>query len=232
MSRKSLQRVAAAGASAALIATGMTAALGSGVAGAAEPATCGTANTVTEYGSPGLVGLSLSKSVDKAEVAPGGTVTYTIQVSSAKGVPPVLSTIRDYYPDGLKFVGAKVNGKTVDPVVDSNLNMVTQSGKWLIQSKPTLEATYKVSEDLHPGTVLDSGAAMYPDMWGWQQWNPMGVCVTVREKNPVEQAQGSLEGLGLGSVNSGSGQVFGSVTDPQGSISNILSDVLGNVFGS
>src|SRR3546814_6748083 len=57
----------------------------------------------------------------------------------------------------------------------------------------------------------------------------MGVCVTIRQPNPVEAGAGSLEDMGFGSLNSGSGQVFGSLTDPQGSMTNVISGVLGNV---
>ncbi|RDI30313.1 hypothetical protein DEU38_106121, partial [Rhodococcus sp. AG1013] len=48
----------------------------------------------------------------------------------------------------------------------------------------------------------------------------------------VEAGSGSLEDLGFGSVNTGSGQVFGSITDPQGSITNVVGGILGNVLGN
>jgi hypothetical protein len=38
--------------------------------------------------------------------------------------------------------------------------------------------------------------------------------------------------MGFGSVNTGSGQVFGSLTDPQGSMSNVIGGILGNVIGT
>lgn len=210
----------------------MSVALGTGVASAEDAATCGISNTKTEYGALEVVGISLTKTADKAEVQPGGTVTYSIQVAPAKGAAPVLSTMRDIYPEGLTFVSAKVNGETVTPVVDANARTVTHSGKWIIGNKPTLEVTYKASDDVQPGTILNSGAGMYPDMWGWQIWNPIDVCVTVREKNAGEQVSGSLEDTGLGSVNTASANGFASLTDPQGSITGIINDIdLGKIIG-
>lgn len=210
----------------------MSVALGTGVASAEDAATCGISNTKTEYGALEVVGISLTKTADKAEVQPGGTVTYSIQVAPAKGAAPVLSTMRDIYPEGLTFVSAKVNGETVTPVVDANARTVTHSGKWIIGNKPTLDVTYKASDDVQPGTILNSGAGMYPDIWGWQIWNPIDVCVTVREKNAGEQVSGSLEDTGFGSVNTASANGFASLTDPQGSITGIINDIdLGKIIG-
>lgn len=213
----------------------MSVALGTGVASAEDAATCGISNTKTEYGALEVVGISLTKTADKAEVQPGGTVTYSIQVAPAKGVAPVLSTMRDIYPEGLTFVSAKVNGKTVTPVVDANARTVTQSGKWIIGNKPTLEVTYKASDDLQPGTVLNSGAGMYPDIWGWQIWDPIDVCVKVREKNPVETVTGSLDSAGLGSATgSADGGSAGSQisSDPSGFIADIINQInLGKLIG-
>lgn len=233
--KATLRRVAATGASAALIATGMSIAAGTGIASADTAETCGTSNTKTQYGTAGLVGISLTKTADKAEVQPGGTVTYTIQVAPAKGTAPVLSTMRDIYPEGLTFVDAKVNGKAVDPVVDANARTVTESGKWVVGGKPTLEVTYKVSDNLEPGTVLNSGAAMYPDFWGWQTWDPIDVCVKIREKNPVEAVTGSLDSAGLGSATgSADGSSAGSQisSDPAGFIADIINQInLGKLIG-
>ena len=233
--KATLKRVAATGATAALLAAGMGIAAGTGVANADTAATCGVSNTKTELGAAGIVGISLTKTANKAEVQPGGTVTYKIQVAPAKGAAPVLSTMRDIYPDGLTFVDAKVNGKAVDPVVDANARTVTQSGKWTVGSKPTLEVTYRVSDNVEPGTVLNSGAAMYPDIWGWQTWDPIDVCVKIREKNPVEAVTGSLDSAGLGSATgSADGGSAGSQisSDPAGFVADIINQIdLGKLIG-
>ncbi|MGX1858010.1 hypothetical protein ACWIFB_11390 [Dietzia sp. NPDC055340] len=233
--KATLKRVAATGATAALLAAGMGIAAGTGVANADTAATCGVSNTKTELGAAGIVGISLTKTANKAEVQPGGTVTYKVEVAKAQGVPPVLSAMRDIYPEGLTFVSAKVNGKPVDPVVDASARTVTQSGKWIIGNKPTLEVTYKASDDLKPGTVLNSGAAMYPDIWGWQTWDPIDVCVKIREKNPVEAVTGSLDSAGLGSATgSADGGSAGSQisSDPASFIADIINQInLGKLIG-
>ena len=49
--------------------------------------------------------------------------------------------------------------------------------------------------------MLDTGAGMTLVLAdGKKVANPIGTCVTIREKNAAEQVAGSLDGLGLGSL--------------------------------
>ena len=88
---------------------------------------------------------------------------------------------------------------------------------------------------MKPGTVLNSGAAMYPDIWGWQTWDPIDVCVKIREKNPVEAVTGSLDSAGLGSATgSADGGSAGSQisSDPASFIADIINQInLGKLIG-
>lgn len=238
MSRKSLQRVAAAGASAALIATGMTAALGSGVAGAAD-IEC-SASKSFKGGE-----IVAEQTVSPASAYPGQEVTYTTKVSRASGAWN-LKEVGIFHPEGFELQpGATINVYTFGKgQVSYEANLRNDASKGLFWERTDvtwdmnsshyaqLTTTFTVPENAEVGSTKQAGVQAKPVGWESQEWPITGACLEIRDKNPVEQAQGSLEGWGLGSVNSGSGEVFGSVTDPQGSISNILSDVLGNVFGS
>lgn len=235
MSRKTFVRIAAASASAALIATGMSVAVG-GVASADE---AGCEPTMSHTGAKGLV---IEQTADKSDVAPGGTVTYQTKVNRSGVRVWMLKEVGDFHDPALSLESSRLNvwsggqkwGATHlqnDPA--KNLYWESGSG-WDMTggNYVILETTYKVSEDAKVGQELASGVQAKPVGWATsQEWPNKGACVEVREKNPVEAGQGSLDDVGLGSVNSGSGQVFGSLTDPQGSISGILSDVLGNVLG-
>ncbi|MCA1004806.1 hypothetical protein LCL87_03690 [Rhodococcus hoagii] len=230
MSRTVSRRIAASVAAAAVVAGGTVFGVGAG-AGVASAAECGTKATKVQYGSANIVGIRLTKEVvGSASVAPGGTVTYKTTVSSAKGVPPLLRAMADYFPAGFTLQSATVNGNATTPAVDTNTGAasVYSGGGWLINggNTATYVTTYKVPDNVAVGTVIDSGASMTPDMWGEQKWNPIGVCVKVRDKNAVEAGTGSLEGMGV------DGQVFGSLTDPQGSMSNVIGGILGNVLGN
>ncbi|WP_420880113.1 hypothetical protein [Rhodococcus sp. (in: high G+C Gram-positive bacteria)] len=242
MSRSSMRRLAAATASLAVLAGGVTVGLGASVAQAA-PA-CALKQSVTDDW-PGSVWTPYTVSkevVGDGKVAPGGTVTYLTKVS---GSGALVNQIRDFHPAGFQLVKARLNVKwligdqqwtdvTSTAVVGNNAVIATGGG-WTTAGGGViaLETTYKVPETAVVGTQLDSGAGTNIVLAGGD-WNinPMGVCVTIRQPNPVEAGAGSLEDLGFGSANSGSGQVFGSVTDPQGSMTNVISGVLGNVLGN
>ncbi len=126
------------------------------------------------------------------------------------------------------------HGRTKTVVV-GNDSVIAKGGGWTTAGGGiiALETTYRVPDNAVVGTQLDSGAGTNIVLAGGN-WNinPMGVCVTIRQPNPVEAGAGSLEDMGFGSLNSGSGQVFGSLTDPQGSMTNVISGVLGNVLGN
>ncbi|ORL40440.1 hypothetical protein A6F59_15405, partial [Prescottella equi] len=174
--------------------------------------------------------------VGDGTAAPGHTVTYLTKVS---GSGALVGEIRDFHPAGFELVKARVNVKWViggqqwedvtgTAVVGNNSVKATGAG-WTTAGGGVvaLETTYKIPDNAVVGSKLDSGAGTNILLAGGD-WNinPMGVCVTVRQPNPVEAGSGSLEDLGIG------GQVFGSLTDPQGSISNVVGGILGNVLGN
>ncbi|QCQ89812.1 hypothetical protein [Rhodococcus sp. SGAir0479] len=233
MSRAVSRRLAASVAAAAVVAGGTVFGVGAG-AGVASAAECGTSATKVQYGDAQIVGIQLTKVVvGDGTVAPGGTVTYKTTVSRAKGVPPLLRSVADFYPAGFTLVSAKLNGKPVTASVDTNVGKASyQGGGWLINAGNTVtyETTYTVPEDAQVGAVLDSGASMTPDLWGEQKWNPIGVCVTVRGKNAGETVSGSLDGAGLGSSGPIAGGSAGSaiLNDPAGFIADIIGNVLSN----
>ncbi|GAA4818946.1 hypothetical protein [Tomitella cavernea] len=237
MSRKTLTRIAAASASAALIATGMSVAVGTGVA-SADATSC----NATESFKGGEV--TAQQTVTPATAYPGQEVTYSTRISRNSGGWN-LKEIGIAAPDGFVLQdGARVNvwtlgsGQTwynADLDTDSQKNLYWERTDvtWEMNSSHyvELETTFKVPADAEVGSTQQAGVQARPVGWDSQEWLDTGACLKIREKNPVEATQGSLEKLGFGSVNSGSSQVFGSLTDPQGSISGILSDVLGNVLG-
>lgn len=242
MSRRSLRHAVATTASLAVLAAGFTVGLGASAAQAA-PA-CALKQSVTEKWAGSLgTPYTLSKEVvGNGTVAAGHTVTYLTKVS---GSGALVNEIRDFHPAGFQLVKARLNVKwligdqqwediTGTAVVGPN-SVIAKGGGWTTAGGGViaLETTYKIPDDAAVGTQFDSGAGTNIVLAGGD-WNidPMGVCVTVRPPNPVEAGSGSLEDLGFGSVNTGSGQVFGSVTDPQGSITNVVGGILGNVLGN
>lgn len=239
MSRFSLRKVAAAGLGAALIGSGLTVGIGAGVAGAA-PA-CAQSQSVTEKwaGSFGTPYTLAKEVVGDGTAAAGHYVTYQTKVS---GSSAVVNEMRDFPPAGFQLANARVHysglaGGWTD-VTDSAIvgtDSVVVKGTWstAVGAVTTLETTYRVPANLKKGDVLDSGAGTNIALASGS-WNiaPMGVCVTIRDANLVESGTGSLEDMGLGSVNAGSSQIFGSVTDPQGSMSNVIGGILGNMFGN
>ncbi|MDH6676637.1 hypothetical protein M2284_000825 [Rhodococcus sp. LBL1] len=238
MSRTSLRRVAAAAASAAIVAAGVTAGVGFSAGTAAAAPACALTQSVTSKWAGSLwTPYTLSKEVvGDGKVAPGQTVTYITKVS---GSGALVNEIRDFHPAGFQLVKARLNVKwligdqkwedvTGTALVDNN-SVIVKGGGWTTAGGGViaLETTYKVPDNIAVGTKLDSGAGTNIVLAAGN-WNidPMGVCVTVRPPNPVEAGSGSLEKMGFGSLNAGSGQVFGSLTDPQGSMSNVLGDTI------
>ncbi|MCJ0904828.1 hypothetical protein [Rhodococcus sp. ARC_M6] len=243
MSRRSLRHAVATAASLAMLATGVTVGLGASVAQAA-PA-CAKAQSITDswagsFGAP----YTLAKEIaGDGTVAPGQTVTYITKIS---GSGALANSIWDYHPAGFQLTKARLNVSwavggqswsdvTDTAIQDSSDNSVTvRGGGWTTVGGAViaLETTYKVPSNAQVGSKIDSGGgANLVLAAGYWDVNPMGVCVTIRQPNPVEAGSGSLDNAGLGSVNTGSGQVFGSITDPQGSMTNVISGILGNVIG-
>lgn len=242
MSRISLRKVVVAGVSTALLGSGLVVGLGTGVASAA-PA-CAQSQSVTSKWAGSLgTPYTLSKEVlGDGTAAPGQTVSYSTKVS---GSGALVNEISDYAPAGFQLVSARLNVKwlvggqeweDVTDTVERDGNAIrAKGGGWTTAGGAViaLETTYKVPSDATVGSQIDSGAATNIVLAaGWWKIDPMGVCVTIRQPNAVEAAGGSLDGLGLGSVNTGSGPFFGSFTDPQGSMTNVIGGVLGNVLGN
>lgn len=242
VSRFSLRKVATVGLGAALLGSGLTAGLGAGVASAAPSADCKSSVSV----SAGLI--EMTKEVVSGEVAPGGTVSF---ISTYSGGGLMLDRMYDYAPKGFTLVKAETSAKILgvvgvtDDVTGSTggvPNEVNTSGGWSTAggSQIILKTTYQAPADLIPGTKMYAGGGGYRIMWvvgGNHTWNPFeGLCMTVREKNINEAVGGSLEAVGLGSVNTASANAFGSLLNPSGSIAGIVSglplgDILGGVLG-
>ncbi|NMM85179.1 hypothetical protein B2J88_12495 [Rhodococcus sp. SRB_17] len=244
MSRRSLRQAVATAASLTLLAAGVTFGLGASVAQAA-PA-CQTAQSITTSwgGSLGFKYTLAKEIVGDGTVAPGQEVTYITKVSGGGGA--LANTIWDYHPAGFQLTKARLNvswavgGQSWSDVTDTAIqnssdNSVTvKGGGWTTAGGAViaLETTYKVPSNAAVGAKIDSGGgANLILIDGYWDVNPMGVCVTIRQPNPIEAGSGSLDNAGLGSVNTGSGQVFGSITDPQGSMTNVISGIISNVIG-
>ncbi len=226
MARRSLRHAVATTTSLVLIAAGVTVGLGASVAQAA-PA-CALNQSVTDDW-PGSVWTPYTVSkevVGDGKVAAGQTVTYITKVS---GSGALVNEIRDFHPAGFQLVKARLNVKwligdqkwddVTKTVVVGNNSVVAKGGGWTTAGGGViaLETTYKVPDNAVVGTQLDSGAGTNIVLAaGDWNINPMGVCVTIRQPNPVEAGAGSLEDMGFGSLNSGSGQVFGSPDRPAG----------------
>ncbi|WP_333618821.1 hypothetical protein [Dietzia sp.] len=223
-----------------LLAGGAAIALGAPAASAADStANCKTSQTKT-YKWAGSFGTdyTLTKEVvGDATVAPGGTVTYRTTV---EGAGALISKITDFHPAGFQLTSAResvwklIGGQSWSTVTDNvtkdgNANSVSRSGAgWTtaLGAHVSFETTYKVPADAVPGTVLNSGssfAAVLTD--GTKTENPFDVCVTIREPNAIEQATGSVDDAGLGSLTSGSTSSATISSDPSGFFSDIINGV-------
>lgn len=244
MSRFTMRKLAAAGLGAALIGSGLTVGLGAGVASADPAAECNATTTFS-----GSQGLTLTQTVTPAKVQPGGKVTYTTKVSRSTAVGWNLAEIGVFHPAGfaLNEGASTVNAwHVVGGQKSESVNMQNDAAKGLYWTKSgtvtgwdmngghyaELSTTFTVPQDAKVGSAHQAGVQAKPVAWNSQEWPVTGACVTIREKNAVEAGAGSLEGLGLGSINSGSSQIFGSLTDPQGSMTDVIGGILGNVLGN
>lgn len=101
----------------------------------------------------------------------------------------------------------------------------------------TAEITYEVPEGATPGEKFATGAGFDMILAANRSYDPMDVCVTIREPNALESAQGSLEGLGAGSLVEGSVSSSDLASDPSGFLVDIingldLGEFVGGVIGS
>lgn len=240
------RRLAAAGAAAALSLTGI-AVVSPAVAMAAE---CSTSASRTFEDT--LIDYTISQEVvGSAEVAPGGNVTYLTKVSSDSAVGGLITSITDHHPAGFTLVKAELDAsdalgnrftsdETAGAVKNASAGTVTVSGAgWTTATTigggyVGLYTTYTVPESAVPGETLASGADItLKKIIGERNeaFDPSGVCVTVREKNPVEEVTGSLGDLGFGSA-AGDSALSMAITDPQDFIAGIINQIdLGEMLG-
>lgn len=240
----------AAGAGAALIATGMSVAAGTGVAGAYDAETCST-SAERHYANAGSLGTKyyISKEVvGDGTVAPDGTVSFLIK---SWGAGALIDELRDFHPAGFTLEKAEINVKWVlggqewedatARAVSEGDTVSVRSAGWTTAAGATaaLRTTYKAPGDLEPGTKIDAGGAGFDVRLagGDHDWEDMDLCATVRDKNVGEHVSGSLEDAGFGSVNTAGANAFGSLTDPQGSIAGVINEldfgkIIGGAMGS
>ena len=182
--------------------------------------------------------------VGDGTAAPGGEVTFRTTVS---GAGALVREIVDYHPAGFELVRAResvwkvLGGQSWTTVTDdvrrnaSNNSVTRVSSGWTTAggAYSTLETTYKVPNNVSPGDVLNTGAGtdivLVDGAW---TVNPINTCVTIREPNAAEAVTGSLDGLGLGSVTSGSTAAGGISSDPAAFSSDIINGLdLAKIIG-
>jgi len=242
MARRSLRHAVATTTSLVLIAAGVTVGLGASVAQAAPACALNQSVTDSWAGSLGTPYTVSKEVVGDGKVAPGQTVTYLTKVS---GSGALVNQIRDFHPAGFQLVKARLNVKwligdqkwddVTKTVVVGNNSVVAKGGGWTTAGGGiiALETTYKVPDNAVVGSQLDSGGPKSGGGGGGVgNQHRGGVAATPGAGNPRGAGAGSLGDMGFGSLNSGSGRVLGSLTDPQGSMTNVISGVLGNVLGN
>lgn len=249
MTQHALRRFVAASASAAMLAAGGAISIGASTA-SAQASTCAATSTEVREPTIALGPLKHKYTYEKTVLAPGdarvpagGTVTYQTTVNSKEGLPLVYSVI-DYPPAGFTPVKAWVTAPRASGTKRTEVEFASQdagyrvangSGWMLTSGKPLIvEMQYRVPDDVTPGQEITSGGTTVSGTLKiGAQLADLDACVTVRPKNPVESTAGSLDGAGLGSVNTASTGAFGSLTDPAGSISDIINGVeLSKLLGS
>src|SRR5699024_6545957 len=127
--------------------------------------------------------------------------------------------IEDFHPQGFITVSAResvwklLGGQTWTDVTDDvrtnaeTSSVYRESSGWTTAggAHATLATTYRGPNDAAPREVFDTGAEMTVALSnGTKVANPTGTRVTIREKIAAEQVTGSLDGLGLGSLTTGS----------------------------
>lgn len=174
-----------------------------------------------------------------ATAAPGGTATLR---STTTGPGGAVAEAWQYHPEGFVPVSSRVRsykflaGQSWEDetiVRDPGSNAVRPSGSgWTtaLQSV-TVDITYKVPEDAVPGSVLNSGSKVEIALISTGDFKSVGACLTIRGKNPVESVQGSLQGIGAGSLVEGSVSSSNISSDPSGFVGEAIGGILGNAIG-
>ncbi|MGO4204460.1 hypothetical protein AB4Z09_22440 [Rhodococcus sp. TAF43] len=233
MSRSSMRRLAAATASVALVAAGVTLGLGASVAQAAPACQQTSTTTKQDFWTVGVT-HTYSKTVNVTEAAAGNEVTYKTVVGTTGIGNPYVNRITDYPPAGF---GAPVRASVtsyhlplgqvsegVTPVKSGNGYDVTSTGWFVNSGNPvTLEVTYNVPDNVSVGNPITSGGISTGGTVGVGADFPnLTSCFTVRAKNAGESVSGSLDGAGLGSS--------GGQMSSTGSISDILGDTITRIL--
>lgn len=217
---------------------------------AAAPAEC-ELQASRDFSSGGTLGTTYTVQNEvrgDGEAAPGGELTYRVTVT---GAGALINELRHHHDPALVPVSARVSSYKLlggsptwtdhtESMVRSGDTVSVRSAGWTTASgeAAAMEVTYRVPEDAEVGTTYDSGAGFEAVLINVDpDYSSMGVCGTVREPNPIEAAQGSLEGLGAGSLVDGSVSSSDLATDPSGFIVDIingleLGEILGGVIGS
>lgn len=240
------RKTVALGAAALMALSGLTVSTATASAQTTGTENCKTSQTKERSwaGSLGTKYYIDKEVVGDGTAAPGGQVTFRTTV---RGAGATVTEIVDYHPAGFELVRARENvswllgGQKWDDVTDkvtknAAANTVTHRGMgWTTagSASATLETTYKVPTTATPGEKLNTGAGTHIQLSnGTWTVNPIDVCVTIREPNAVESVTGSLDGLGLGSVTSGSTAAGGISSDPASFSSEIINGIdIGQLIG-
>ena len=234
-----VRRLAAIAATAALTTTGLAVAV---------PVVAQAAEECSQTGSFTDGTWTYNKKILEAEVAPGGTVKTEIKLTAGY---TALGTakITDVHPEELQIKSATVEAwhvgghqthdvqVTADSPTQATVRNTAGVGWAMANGYVTAVFTYKVADDVKPGTLLKvpSGMIVGYNIGSDTKRENMDVCVKVREKNPVEVATGSLDDAGLGSATgSADGGSAGSQisSDPAGFIADIINQInLGKLIG-
>ncbi|MFL0579705.1 hypothetical protein [Dietzia sp. 179-F 9C3 NHS] len=195
-----------------------------------------------------LVGYELSNEWGgNGLVAPGQEIALTTTVT---GAYHLVNELRQHHPAGFQPVKAEVSSykflggtatwvnHTASMIKDGDTVRVRSAG-WTTSGgqAAALRVTYKAPADAVPGTKFTSGGGASLVAASGQDFRDMNACVTIREKNAVESAQGSLEGIGAGSLVEGSTTSSNLSSDPASLISDVingldLGQLLGGAIGS
>lgn len=244
-----MRKFAAAGLGAALLGAGLTASLGAGVAVAAPG--CEASAVVVKQPLIALGPLKHTYTYQKtatAEVIPGGKINYSTTISTAEGLPLVYN-VTDLPPAGFgapveayvspkHILGEKVGDrKKVDVIPSGNGYRVSNALGWMLTSGENLlvEFIYQVPASLNTGDEIRSNGVKVDGTLkiGAEIGSELATCAKVRPLEPGEAIGGSLDGAGLGSMNTASANAFGSLLDPSGSVNGILKDLpLGDMIGN
>lgn len=239
------RKTIALGAAALMALSGLT--VGTATASAqTDTSQCKTSQTAQRSwaGSWGTRYYLTKEVVGNGTAAPGGEVTFRTTI---RGAGALVTRLDDFHPEGFELVRAResvwkvLGGQswttvTDDVTRDSSNNSVYKTGAgWTTAggSRATLETTYRVPSDAKPGDVFNTGAGVDISLASGR-WvvNPINTCVTIREPNAAEAVTGSLDGLGLGSVTSGSTAAGGISSDPAAFSSDIINGLdLGKIIG-